>query len=51
MKYYTIDIDRNTPIGQFIGDYGNYKWNNGFLFGFVSGFSVGAFLMVNLMKK
>lgn len=51
MNHYIIDIDRSTPIGQFIGEYGDYKWNNGFLVGFVSGFSIGAFLMVNLIKK
>ena len=51
MKLYITDIDRTTPIGKVLGDYGDYQWNNGFLVGCFSGFCICSIYTVIIYKK
>lgn len=51
MNPYIINIDRTKPIGKLIDQYGECQYNNGFLIGFLCGFSICALCCVILHKK
>ena len=37
MKPYLRNVDRSTPLGDLICDYGQYQWTIGFTVGFLTG--------------
>jgi hypothetical protein len=45
MKPYIIDIDRTMPVGEAVGNYGDYQWAKGFLIGHISGLCLGGILI------
>ena len=45
MKPYIIDVDRTTPIGEMVEEYGVYQWQKGFVIGHLSGFCLGGILV------
>jgi len=51
MKPYIIDVNRTTPIGEIVGEYGDYQWNKGFAFGLVSGLCIGSTFAWILLSK
>jgi hypothetical protein len=50
MKPYIINVDRTTPIGEAVGDYGDYQWAKGFLIGHISGFCVGGLFVWSILR-
>ena len=51
MEPYIIGVDRTNPIGKIIGDYGAYQWNEGFMFGHISGICVGGIIVWAMLSK
>jgi hypothetical protein len=51
MKPYITSIDRTNPIGNIIGDYGEYQFNKGFMIGHISGICVGAIIVWAILSK
>jgi len=46
-----MNVDRTTPIGGLVGEYGDYQWANGFLIGHLSGLCAGGLLVWVLLSK
>jgi hypothetical protein len=42
MKPYIISVDRTNSMGKIIGEFGDDRWNNGFIRGFIYGLCIGA---------
>jgi hypothetical protein len=51
MKPYIDNVDRTTPIGEIVGEYGDYQWTKGFLIGHISGFCVGGLFVWAILSK
>ena len=51
MKPYILNVDRTTPVGKIVGEYGDHQWTNGFLIGHLSGLCVGGLLVWALLSK
>jgi len=52
MKPYILNVDRNYPIGEIVGEYGDHQWNKGFAIGLVSGLCIGStFAWILLSRK
>jgi hypothetical protein len=45
MKPYILDVDRTTPIGEMVEEYGEYQWKKGFVIGHLSGVCLGGILV------
>jgi len=45
------ELDRKTPIGSIVGEYGDISYRTGFLYGFVTGIlSASLFLKIFISK-
>ena len=51
MNPYLINVDRTTPIGKIVGEYGDNQWNKGFMFGHISGLCVGGIIVWIILSK
>lgn len=51
MKPYIIDVDKTTPIGEMVEEYGDYQWRKGFVTGHISGFCLGGLLVWVLLSN
>lgn len=51
MGAYIRSIDRTNPIGNLVAEYAEDRWRNGFLYGFVCGFSIGLVCCIMIHKK
>jgi hypothetical protein len=51
MKPYIINVDRTNPLGEIVGNYGDYQWNQGFIMGHLSGLCVGGIIFWFILSR